>query len=964
MKTKFCKVLKNIFAVFVLAALISLSALAASVVSLINLTVDEPVPGQTPLDQASLPDTASTRVVSVKWSPDDKTFKKNTDYTVTAVIAIKSDVNRVFVKDVTKMTVKVNGVKTADVEKSGDNVVVRYTWKAGSSTGSTKNNANSGTGTKTNTNTNTNTNTKTDTAKNNQTKMISFSDVKDSAYYADAVKWAVEKSITAGTSATTFSPDNTCTRAQILTFLWRAVGSPKRFGFIIFDDVKADEYFYEPAMWAKDHEMVSGRNFEPDTPCTRAATVVYLWKNAGSPETAVTGVFTDVDANAEYAQAVAWAVKNGVTSGTSATTFSPDLTCTRGQIVTFLKRAMSVSQSSTGADNSNDSQTPAEDSDDSAVKQPDKTDDTSKTEKPEKTDDTSKNDTSKTDDTSKSDTNTGNDKTEKNDDSAKYDDKYEVILIKTKYDEAVYDAAAKKALREALGDDLGKNMSDFKKALLIHDWLVNNCMYNVPMNGKYDYCEYGPIVEGKAVCSGYARAYNDLLSRVGIKAEFVTGMYLGTGETTAQRHAWSVVTIDGKKYHVDVTADDPTPDSFGKVSRLFFMISDAKLRGHSDYTVHCTDTKYENYDLLGWYYMPFYRTGNDDEFYYIDMDKVKTTTDFTETLIKQDGKNGFKAANSLMTDDGKYICFFKPESLTSVYPLYLYSTETGEYYRYTVRDVKDIVSCTLRQKGNNIQVIREYYKNGMPIEPKAVATIPIPESSEARAVTFDQNYAGGKKINCVYLNEYWTKDDVKNKDPVRNGYTFDGWYTEKYGGTKIESLEDVKDDGATLYAHWWGKWSITKEPTLTEGGKAERELDGAPDIKEEVELPDLEDTSVWKMTRNISSTVTFSGIKVYSSVYGDVTVRLPLKKPEYKYGIEYRKNNIYITVTEGGVYTLGFEAVENGETVSTAKIKVTTTQPGESVVVYPKSFTPTGTVTATLYDSDMNFICSTEYQVD
>lgn len=167
-----------------------------------------------------------------------------------------------------------------------------------------------------------------------------FSDVKSADWFADAVAWAVEKGITTGTSATTFSPANTCTRAQILTFLWRAVGSPKQSGANPFSDVKTTDYFYDAALWANKNGMVSGGTFEGNTPCTRASTVIYLWKNAGAPKTTISAVFTDVPVDSEYAEAVAWAVEKGITTGTSATTFSPNDTCTRGQIVTFLNRAM------------------------------------------------------------------------------------------------------------------------------------------------------------------------------------------------------------------------------------------------------------------------------------------------------------------------------------------------------------------------------------------------------------------------------------------------------------------------------------------------------------------------------------------------------------------------------------------------------------------------------------------------
>ncbi len=167
-----------------------------------------------------------------------------------------------------------------------------------------------------------------------------FADVPADAYYAAPVAWAVEKKITSGTSLMTFSPADICTRAQILTFLWRAVGSPKNSSGNHFNDVCSTDYFYNAALWAYDMDMVDGESFEGDLPCTRAATVTYIWQYAGSPEPDGECLFTDVPANAPYAEAVAWAVENGITSGTSETTFSPDAVCDRGQIVTFLYRAL------------------------------------------------------------------------------------------------------------------------------------------------------------------------------------------------------------------------------------------------------------------------------------------------------------------------------------------------------------------------------------------------------------------------------------------------------------------------------------------------------------------------------------------------------------------------------------------------------------------------------------------------
>ncbi|MGI6182337.1 MAG: S-layer homology domain-containing protein [Agathobaculum sp.] len=160
-----------------------------------------------------------------------------------------------------------------------------------------------------------------------------FTDVKATAYYADAVKWAVDRGVAEGTTATTFSPNNTCTTAQILTFLWRAKGSPAPAGHSAA--VPSGKYYTDAANWALEKGLTDA--FRADTPATRAATVTYLWKLAGKPRAAA-APFADVDAGAAYAQAVAWAVRQGITDGTSATTFSPDKTCTRGQIVTFLYR--------------------------------------------------------------------------------------------------------------------------------------------------------------------------------------------------------------------------------------------------------------------------------------------------------------------------------------------------------------------------------------------------------------------------------------------------------------------------------------------------------------------------------------------------------------------------------------------------------------------------------------------------
>ena len=171
-----------------------------------------------------------------------------------------------------------------------------------------------------------------------------FVDVPEGSYYEEAVNWAVEKGITTGTDATHFSPDGICTRAQAVTFLWRAAGSPAAKSAVMpFTDVKAGSYYYDAVLWAVENGITKGTSdtmFSPDATCTRAQIVTFLWRSQKSPAAGTANPFTDVKASAYYADAVLWAVKEDVTKGTTNTTFSPDANCTRAQIVTFIWRAL------------------------------------------------------------------------------------------------------------------------------------------------------------------------------------------------------------------------------------------------------------------------------------------------------------------------------------------------------------------------------------------------------------------------------------------------------------------------------------------------------------------------------------------------------------------------------------------------------------------------------------------------
>ena len=168
-----------------------------------------------------------------------------------------------------------------------------------------------------------------------------YGDVSKDSYYYDAVKWAAETGVTTGVGDGLFAPEWVCTRGQIVTFLWRASGSPApKATELPFTDVAADAYYAQAVLWAVENGITNGTSettFGPDQTCTRAHAVAFLYRMSGSPA-AAGSTFSDVAADAYYSAAVAWAVEKGITNGTSGTTFSPDDTCTRGQIVTFLYR--------------------------------------------------------------------------------------------------------------------------------------------------------------------------------------------------------------------------------------------------------------------------------------------------------------------------------------------------------------------------------------------------------------------------------------------------------------------------------------------------------------------------------------------------------------------------------------------------------------------------------------------------
>jgi hypothetical protein len=171
-----------------------------------------------------------------------------------------------------------------------------------------------------------------------------FTDVPAGTWYSDAVLWAVEQGITTGATPTTFAPSAPCTRAQVVTFLWRAAGSPAPTGGKNpFSDVAKGAYYYDAVLWAVEKGITTGTTattFSPNSTCTRGQVVTFLWRSAGAPDPMIdNNPFADVRESDYFSDAVLWALEKNITKGTTETTFSPQSQCQRAHVVTFLFRA-------------------------------------------------------------------------------------------------------------------------------------------------------------------------------------------------------------------------------------------------------------------------------------------------------------------------------------------------------------------------------------------------------------------------------------------------------------------------------------------------------------------------------------------------------------------------------------------------------------------------------------------------
>lgn len=429
-----------------------------------------------------------------------------------------------------------------------------------------------------------------------------FADVPNSAYYKSAVDWAVSRGITAGTDSNHFDPNSICTRAQTVTFMWRAAGSPKVSGTNPFTDVQSTDYYYNAVLWALQNNITSGisaTQFAPNKPVSRAEMACFLYKQAGNPKLAGYFVFSDVSKQSYYYNAVHWARQKKITSGTADNCFSPGESCTRAQIVTFLKRyeerpADAKVLSGTELDNFKAAVINAFENVETKI------------------------------DVSafRIDSKQFREVLDSLYDRRSEQNKYYISSISTATDtdgtpteiqvHYQYSAAEIKDRREketkfnSLVKEIVKNnvtagMSDFEKARALHDYLILNCEYDYENYQKgtvpnASYTANGALVNHTAVCAGYARAYQALLTEAGISSYYVSG------QTTTGAHAWNIIQIDGEWYHVDTTWDDPVPDVKGRLCYTYFLRSDRYMRSHEHISwtssIECTSTKYDTYDPI------------------------------------------------------------------------------------------------------------------------------------------------------------------------------------------------------------------------------------------------------------------------------------------------------------------------------------------------------------------------------
>jgi len=437
-----------------------------------------------------------------------------------------------------------------------------------------------------------------------------FKDVAPTAYYALAVDWSVSNKIANGTSATTFSPNNYCTQGQIITFLYRAIGSPSVSGSNPYsnENITVDSYCYLPMLWAYENGIVLDTNINPMDSCTRGDTILYIWRHCGAPEVMPASQFKDLptpnkdDVIPELTIAASWAVKQGITTGTTSNTFSPNNTCTRAQVITFLWRALSSQEK-----NNQDASYGSNILDASKVTY----------------ESLIKGNTELVPWHDPQDTNTIDNNIrymlQHGEDTITFRYKgsledmvnimnngfFQNYLIGIKhYQEHGYNAVVtdtRDLTPEVLGmtedeywdmiledvksgittytirfkhsgftdEEMSKmkaaalnlaidihnqmwtsgsitsNMTEKEKAKVYYDWIVKNCEYDYSFSAE-SYVPYSVFSSGKAVCDGYTGAYNLLLKLEGIDCS----------TALSANHIWTTATLDGVFCHIDATWGD------------------------------------------------------------------------------------------------------------------------------------------------------------------------------------------------------------------------------------------------------------------------------------------------------------------------------------------------------------------------------------------------------------------------
>ncbi|HIU44122.1 MAG TPA: S-layer homology domain-containing protein [Candidatus Ventrousia excrementavium] len=426
----------------------------------------------------------------------------------------------------------------------------------------------------------------------NAGRVAGFSDVNVDDYYADAVQWAVENGVTTGTSATAFSPDATVTRAEAVTFLWRAAGSPEpAAASSAFSDV-ADPgaYYYKAVLWAAEQGItngVGGGRFDLNATLAYDQILAMLCRAAGG----------DASGSDWSSAAVSWAASNGLTDGLD---FAAQDNCPRSDVVYCLWMQL-ADHGETSAESPQNVPAGLSDLDGARAaiingfleRQ-------------------TQIDVSAYNLESSAALELALEIADKDGENP-----YRISLLSC-YQSAgepagslgvyyLWDVSSSEPGSseevQAMAEDIAaevvtSGMSDYEAAKALHDYLVLNCAYdmhyysgNIPAES---YTAYGALANGTAVCAGYAKAYQALLEAVGIPCEYVTGY--GNGGS----HAWNLVQIDGEWYHVDATWDDPVPNREGYVRYDYFLKSDAYMgRDHSNWQQKqvCTSTRYDNADL-------------------------------------------------------------------------------------------------------------------------------------------------------------------------------------------------------------------------------------------------------------------------------------------------------------------------------------------------------------------------------